>query len=119
MPMPDPLPCEFRILLASMGRDIVAYESEGPTGPTMPVSCGTRRYGWSLTAKVTAKGVSGPGKGATPGPLHSYGTPSVPKERIRSFIHYNTSAYSCWNVRFYSRVPTPVRPGITVSAAFQ
>jgi hypothetical protein len=31
------------------------YESASPTGPIMPVSCGIRRWGWPLTAKVTAK----------------------------------------------------------------
>jgi hypothetical protein len=31
------------------------YESASPGGPIMPVSCGNRRPGRSLTAKVTAK----------------------------------------------------------------
>jgi hypothetical protein len=31
------------------------YESASPAGPIMPVTCGNRLCGWSVTAKVTAK----------------------------------------------------------------
>lgn len=73
----------------------------------MPMSSANRPRNPSVTAKVTAK-VSGPGRGANPGPLTP--TTSLHKQqRIIGVSRYSKHEGSCPYVPFWRPAPTPMR----------